>query len=212
MVRVDDLCWARRLFRLCFVSCTSFVTAFILVMELVYIGQPEPAWLPVTNVILIAVVSLAIHLPLMAWPQPLLPTETEPPDRRRKTLSVAEQQTHEALLHSMENRGYARTGLTISQLAEELRTPEHQLRALINTRLDFKNFSTFLNGYRIDEACQRLADPKEARIPILTIALDAGFASLAPFNRAFRQSTGMTPSEYRREKLKPVQIVTPIRR
>ena len=100
----------------------------------------------------------------------------------------------------------------IRQLAEELNTPEHQLRALINQRLGYKNFSTFLNGYRIEETCERLTDPKEARIPILTIALDAGFASLTPFNRAFRQATGMTPSEYRRDKLKPSEIVTPIRR
>ena len=148
----------------------------------------------------------------MARPDDLLPTNPEPPERRRNELDAADQQMHEALVRSMENRGYARTGLTISQLAEELQTPEHQLRALINTRLGYKNFSTFLNGYRVEEACERLADPKEARIPILTIALDAGFASLAPFNRAFRQSTGMTPSEYRREQLKPAQVVTPIRR
>lgn len=209
---VDDLCQYRRLFRVCFVGCISLVATFILVLELVYLGQPEPAWLPVTNASIIGIVCLLIHLPMMARPDDLLPTNPEPPERRRNELGAADQQTHEALVRSMENRGYARTGLTISQLAEELQTPEHQLRALINTRLGYKNFSTFLNGYRVDEACQRLADPKEARIPILTIALDAGFASLAPFNRAFRQSTGMTPSEYRREQLKPAQVVTPIRR
>ena len=86
--------------------------------------------------------------------------------------------------------------------------PEHQLRALINTRLGYKNFSTFLNGYRVDEARERLADPTQSRVQILTIALDAGFASLPPFNRAFREKTGMTPSDYRREKLKPAQVVT----
>jgi AraC-like DNA-binding protein len=35
-------------------------------------------------------------------------------------------------------------------------------------------------------------------VPILTIALDAGFNSLGPFNRAFKAETGMTPSEFRR--------------
>ena len=35
-------------------------------------------------------------------------------------------------------------------------------------------------------------------VPILTIALDAGFASLGPFNRAFKAETGLTPTEYRR--------------
>jgi AraC-like DNA-binding protein len=38
-------------------------------------------------------------------------------------------------------------------------------------------------------------------VPILTIALDAGFQSLGPFNRAFKAQTGMTPSEFRRQQL-----------
>ncbi|MFI4995652.1 MAG: helix-turn-helix domain-containing protein [Hyphomicrobiales bacterium] len=43
-----------------------------------------------------------------------------------------------------------------------------------------------------------LADPGQASVPILTIALDAGFSSIGPFNRAFKARTGQTPSEYRR--------------
>ena len=38
-------------------------------------------------------------------------------------------------------------------------------------------------------------------MPIVTIALDAGFQSLGPFNRAFKAQTGMTPSEFRRARL-----------
>ena len=32
------------------------------------------------------------------------------------------------------------------------------------------------------------------------IAMDAGFQSLGPFNRAFKATTGVTPTEYRRLK------------
>jgi AraC-like DNA-binding protein len=38
-------------------------------------------------------------------------------------------------------------------------------------------------------------------VPVLTIAMDAGFPSIGPFNRAFKTDTGMTPSEFRREAL-----------
>ena len=34
-------------------------------------------------------------------------------------------------------------------------------------------------------------------LPILTIALEAGYGSIGPFNRAFKQRMGMTPTEYR---------------
>jgi len=38
-------------------------------------------------------------------------------------------------------------------------------------------------------------------VPISTIALDAGFQSLGPFNRAFKTETGLTPSEFRAQAL-----------
>ena len=86
-------------------------------------------------------------------------------------------------------------------LADELGYPEHQLRRLINRHLGFRNFSFFLNSLRIEEATSRLADPDQARVPILTIALELGYGSLGPFNRAFKAFTGTTPSAYREQAI-----------
>jgi len=33
---------------------------------------------------------------------------------------------------------------------------------------------------------------------VLTIAMDLGYGSLAPFNRAFRETTGQSPTDFRR--------------
>jgi AraC-like DNA-binding protein len=98
-------------------------------------------------------------------------------------------------------RIYRRDGLTIAQLAAHLRMTEHRLRRLINQGLGHRNFNAFLNGWRIGDAKEALHDPAQATVPILTIALDAGFSSLGPFNRAFKAETGMTPTEYRRAGL-----------
>ena len=95
-------------------------------------------------------------------------------------------------------RTYRREGLTIGLLAARLGMPEYRLRALINEGLGHRNFNAFLNRYRLDEAKLALADPDQAGVPVLTIALDAGFQSLAPFNRAFKADTGLTPTEFRR--------------
>ena len=46
-----------------------------------------------------------------------------------------------------------------------------------------------------------LADPAQVRKPVLTIALDLGYGSLGPFNRAFKLETGLTPTEYRQRAL-----------
>lgn len=106
------------------------------------------------------------------------------------------------LLQLMETeRAYLEPGLTIGGLAGKVGVPEHQLRALINGALGHRNFSSFLNGYRIAHAKAELSDPGKARLQILTIALDSGFSSLAPFNRAFRAAEGVTPSEFRAARL-----------
>lgn len=89
-------------------------------------------------------------------------------------------------------------GLTIGGLAQRLGLPEYRLRRLINQALGYRNFNTFLNHYRIAEVKAALSDPAQAEVPVLTLALDAGFSSLGPFNRAFKAETGTTPSEFRR--------------
>lgn len=88
--------------------------------------------------------------------------------------------------------------LTVAKLAARLSVPDYRLRRLINQRLGHANFQAFVNGYRLAEAKAALADPGQAEVPILTIALDAGFGSLAPFNRAFKAQAGVTPGAYRK--------------
>jgi AraC-like DNA-binding protein len=99
------------------------------------------------------------------------------------------------------DKAYREEGLSIGSLAAKLGASEHGLRRLINQQLGHRNFNAFLNGYRLDDIMTALADPAQETVPILTMALDAGFQSLGPFNRAFKSKTGMTPSEFRREQL-----------
>ncbi|MBB6254391.1 AraC family transcriptional regulator [Nitrospirillum iridis] len=107
------------------------------------------------------------------------------------------------------DRAYRRDGLTIGQLAVDLGLPEYRLRRLINQGLGHRNFNAFLNHYRLAEAKAALADPAQAEVPILTIALDAGFGSLGPFNRAFKADTGQTPGDFRRQMLPAPALVEP---
>lgn len=92
-------------------------------------------------------------------------------------------------------------GLTIASLALRASIPETQLRRLINDRLGYRNFPAYVNAHRIAAAKSRLSDPGEARVSISTIAYDIGFASLGPFNRAFKEEAGVSPSEWRRKSL-----------
>jgi AraC-like DNA-binding protein len=115
--------------------------------------------------------------------------------------SAADRKLIDALMRLMaDERIYRHDNVTIGTLATRLGIPEYRLRRLINQRLGYRNFNVFLNEHRIAEAKAALADPSQAEVPVITIAMDAGFQSLGPFNRAFKATTGVTPTEYRRLK------------
>lgn len=92
-------------------------------------------------------------------------------------------------------------GFKVADLARQLREPEYRVSRAITAGLKASNFNRFVNAYRIETACNMLADPALRREQVLNIALDSGFASLGPFNRAFKDRTGQTPREYRRSAL-----------
>ncbi|MCC3859661.1 helix-turn-helix domain-containing protein [Pseudemcibacter aquimaris] len=104
---------------------------------------------------------------------------------------------YNALNKFMSEGGYRQENLSIKNLSYTLSIPEHQLRYLINSCLGYRNFSTYLNEYRIKEACERLKDENEASTQILTIAMDLGYGSVGSFNRAFRNETGKSPREFK---------------
>lgn len=103
----------------------------------------------------------------------------------------------EKLTQLMQPEFFCQSELTVSKMADAMALPEHQLRALINVELGFDNFSKFLNSYRIPLVCEQLLQ-QDKSIPILTHALNAGFNSIASFNRAFKDFTGVTPTDYRK--------------
>lgn len=125
-----------------------------------------------------------------------------PEPRAEAAPDPAEDRLAQALQQLMAvERAYRMEDLSIAGLAARLGVPEYRLRRLINGRLGHRNFSAFVNGFRLEEARTALADPARRELPVLTIALTAGFQSIGPFNRAFKAATGLTPTEFRRQKL-----------
>lgn len=96
-----------------------------------------------------------------------------------------------------EEQVWRREDLTIGVLADHVGLPEHRLRRLINGELGHRNFAAFVNARRIAAAKAALRDPAQARASVSTIAYDLGFGSLGPFNRAFKDATGVTPTAWR---------------
>ena len=94
-------------------------------------------------------------------------------------------------------RPYRNKDLNLPDLAGSLYTTPHKLSEVLNSQLD-QSFYDFVNGYRVRDVQQRLTDNQSQHLTLLSLALDAGFASKSTFNSVFKKLTGQTPSEYRR--------------
>ncbi|PTB84971.1 hypothetical protein C9988_03125 [Pseudidiomarina aestuarii] len=88
--------------------------------------------------------------------------------------------------------------LRISEFADHIGEHEYKVTRCITNYLQYRNFNQLLNSYRIDRAKQMFKKSDSSRLSISTVAYDCGFNSLGPFNRAFKQHSGMTPREFRR--------------
>ena len=198
--RSDDLVERRRAFRLIFAALAGLFGLVIAIGEIT-IGEGSPSQLILTihaSVLFALTFCLALWiLPPVTFLEPELASLKVPSSRS----DPVDRADLERLTRLMESGVYRQDGLMVGGLARQLSLPEHRLRRLINGALGHRNFSAFLNEYRLEEARRILSDPDQTRRQITQVALDLGYGSVGPFNRAFKAETGLTPTEFRRVKL-----------
>lgn len=88
---------------------------------------------------------------------------------------------------------------SINTLAQLLDTNYKYVSQVINERTN-GNFSTFVNTYRIKEACRRINGGIMKNYTIEALSNSVGFRSRMSFFKAFKLQTGLTPSEYIRQR------------
>jgi len=203
--RDDDLLEGRRKFRSTFVVAGAIVLA-VVVFSLSSAAKLSPDSVRVVDLIISGAV-LAIVFYLL-WNVIRIDSEwllgdlsETKPDKPDWVAEPADELDLVRLNDLAANAALLEQGLTIAKLAEVAKMPEHRLRRLINQHMGFRNFADFLNHHRVEAAKERLSLVEERNIPVLTVAMDLGYGSLGPFNRAFKERTGFTPTEYRKKKL-----------
>ncbi len=110
--------------------------------------------------------------------------------------------------HMIEERPYLIAELTIQDLSSALNINKHHLTQVLNNNIG-KNFFNYINEYRIEAVKKKISDKKFAHLTLLAIAYDCGFNSKSSFNNIFKQYTGLTPSEYKREQNEAEIILKP---
>lgn len=213
--RGGDLVEPRRRARFAYVLLTSL---FMINITGTYIAPEVPSALVVDlNVLRMFLMAVGLGLlisglrarEMFAISGAAAPASTGADESVAASTGLAEARLLTRLHHLMKaERAYRQEGLTIGALASRVGVPEYVLRRLINGRLGYRNFPAYLNGWRLAEAEAALQDPAQRAVPISNIALDAGFSSLGPFNRAFKASEGVTPTELRDRAPAPVPLDT----
>jgi AraC-like DNA-binding protein len=117
----------------------------------------------------------------------------------RSSLTPESAELHKARLLEMMEREklFLDPEITLPKLAQASGIPLAHLSRIINELLG-RNFYEFINLYRVEEAKRRLGSPGAGGEKLIAVALECGFNSLATFNRVFKETTGRTPSDYRK--------------
>ncbi|BDX08346.1 helix-turn-helix domain-containing protein [Planctobacterium marinum] len=195
----DDLVERRRLMRRLMMIGISFYMLLLTMIELLFNQLKDDPYFSFGNALL-AFILVCIY----ARPSLSIEANTEPEAQRESREKTSEQRSENIkmaeltrLKQLMDSGFYTEHNLSIGKLARELKLPEHRVRQLINNHLGYDNFSHFINSYRIPAVCKKLRDPARTKEPILTLALETGFNSIASFNRSFKKEKGVTASEFR---------------
>jgi len=119
-------------------------------------------------------------------------------DKSEETQPVSDDQLNRALLLLMEKeKPYLRSDLKIWDLSTILRTNRTYISRLIN-QVHGCNFNQFINRYRVEYSKTLLLKTDRMIEEIATIS---GFGSVSTFIRAFRESEGITPMQWRKQRV-----------
>jgi AraC-like DNA-binding protein len=196
--RKDDLIEGRRRLRPLIIAAVGGYVILIGITEMIIFNGFGPRWFMQIVGSSIVLVTLGCCTAMFGMRQTdLFGPVNAPPKATSPKATLDDPLAPKLLAHMEAEMAHRDETLSIAKLAAQLGEQEYRLRRTINGQLGHRNFASFLNGYRLNEVKSALVDPTQKDVPIITIALDAGFGSLGPFNRAFREAEGMTPSEFR---------------
>jgi TolB-like protein/AraC-like DNA-binding protein/Tfp pilus assembly protein PilF len=95
----------------------------------------------------------------------------------------------------MDYKLYLNPDLSLKDLASYLDLPANYVSQLLNLGFQ-KNFSEYINTFRINEFKERILLEENKGLTIMAIAYDSGFNSKTVFNTFFKKIEGVTPNAY----------------
>jgi YesN/AraC family two-component response regulator len=159
--------------------------------------------LTVAIIILYLIFQKFPHLSLKASPRAGLGSHKDQTTKKKYAHSgisaaLAKDLKDKILLLMTEEKIYLDSDLKLKDLADRLGLSVPHTSQLINQNLN-KDFNTFINEYRIEDAIDMLEN--NSNLTIRSVAYEVGFNNNVTFYKAFKKYKGTTPSEYLKELL-----------
>lgn len=109
----------------------------------------------------------------------------------------------EQIFKSLENimkteKLFLHANLNLQELSENVKIPQHHITQTLN-KYKRQNFYDYVNAYRVEAFIDKLQNGDADNFSLLGIAFDCGFNSKSSFNRVFKNITGKSPSEFKKE-------------
>lgn len=94
-----------------------------------------------------------------------------------------------------EEKIYLDPELNLNQLSQKTALNRGEVSEVINLGFGM-NFNDFVNQFRIEEFKRRLSAGDHQQLSLVGLAFECGFNSKATFNRVFKKTVQLTPTEY----------------
>ncbi len=106
----------------------------------------------------------------------------------------------ELLTYMEKEKPYLNSELRLEDIADRLNISRNHASQVINEHFK-KTFFDFVNTYRVEEAAGLLEANPDRKISVSEVIYRAGFNNKVSFYKAFKKIKGITPLEYRKEKI-----------
>ena len=111
------------------------------------------------------------------------------------TVSLSEELKQELIKLFKEDKVYRDCNLNLETLSKKLNTTRHNTSQIINEHFGM-NFFELVNKFRIKDAIKLLEDANTENVNIIDIAYEVGFNNKVTFNKAFKKTTTLTPTQF----------------
>lgn len=141
------------------------------------------------------------------WEQLQAPGKTLESSQKYAKTALSEEKSSTIKKHIeeyMAEKPWLEPELNIRDISMAIDFPIYQVSQVINDQFG-SNLYMFINRYRVREVQEMLTNPELEDYSVLQVAFQCGFNSKSSFNAVFKEVTGKTPTQYKKETLGELQ-------